>query len=93
MATFAPCRRAKQNWSHKLARPLALDNGMKLTTLADARTTVLYVFGSGDVRSGALDHTIRRLPAAATTGKRANIAAATDQIERVLRDRRILADR
>ena len=37
-----PPRRAKQDWSHKLARPLAVDNGMKLTTLADARTAVLY---------------------------------------------------
>ena len=46
-----PPRRAKQDWSHKLARPLAVDNGMKLTTLADARTAVLYVFGSVDART------------------------------------------
>jgi hypothetical protein len=39
---------------------------------------------------GALDHAIRLLITAADTGKRADIAAATGQIERVLRDRRLL---
>jgi hypothetical protein len=63
---------------------------MKLTTLADARTAVLDVFGSVNTRSGALDHASRRLLAAAESGKRADIVAATDQIERVLRARRLL---
>ena len=61
---------AKADWSRKLARPLALDNGMKLTTLVDARTVLLDV--SVNARSGALDHAIRFLPLAAETaiGKR-----------------------
>ena len=44
-------------------------------------------FGLGHARSGALDQAIRLLLLAAQTGKRANIESATDQIERVLRDR------
>ena len=63
---------------------------MKLTTLADARTMVLYVFGSVNARSGALDHAIRFLLLAAETGKRDDVAAATELTERVLRDRRLL---
>ena len=63
---------------------------MKLTTLADARTAVLYAFGSVDARTGALDHAIRLLFAAAQIGKRDDVAAATDSLERVLRDRQPL---
>ena len=63
---------------------------MKLTTLADARTAVLYVFGSVDARTGTLDHAIRLLFAAAQSGKRDDVAAVTDAIERVLRDRQLL---
>ena len=78
-------RGPRPNYDRKLAQPLALDNGMKLTTLADARTAVLYVFGSVDARTGELDHAIHLLLAAAQTGKREDIAAATEQVEIVLR--------
>ena len=39
---------------------------------------------------GALDHAIRLLFAAAQTGKRDEVAAVTDAIERVLRERQLL---
>jgi len=39
---------------------------------------------------GELDNAIRLLSTAAETGKRADIVAATDAVERVLRDRRLL---
>jgi hypothetical protein len=39
---------------------------------------------------GTLEHAIERLMQAATSGKRDDIAAATDAIERVLRARRLL---
>jgi hypothetical protein len=51
---------------------------------------VLYVFGSPNARSGALDHTIGSLLTAAETGKRADLVEATEAIERVLRARRLL---
>ena len=46
---------------------------------------------SVNARSGALDHAIRFLLLAAETGKRDDVAAATELTERVLRDRRLLA--
>lgn len=44
---------------------------------------VIDVFGSVNAKSGALDHAIRSLLAAADSAKRADIAAATDQPVRV----------
>ena len=46
---------------------------------------------SVNARSGALDHAIRFLLLAAETGKRDDVAAATELTERVLRDCRLLA--
>ena len=82
--TIAPSR---PNFKRNLARTITLANGRTLKSLDDARTALLDVFGSVNARSGALDHAIRLLLLAAQTGKRADIESATDQIERVLRDR------
>ena len=82
--TKAPYR---PNFKRNLARTITLANGRKLKSLDDARTVILDVFGSVNARSGALDHAILLLLLAAQTGKRADIESATDQIERVLRDR------
>jgi hypothetical protein len=71
------------HYSRKLARVIVLKNGTKLGTLHDARTLVLDVFGSVNARGGALDHTIRKLLAAAESGKRADIADATDSLVRL----------
>jgi hypothetical protein len=48
------------------------------------------VFGSVNARSSALDRSTRLLLTAAETGKRGDIAAAIEAIERVLRGRRLL---
>ena len=80
----------RTNYRRKLAHVVVLADGTKLVTLRDAANVLLDVFGSVNARSGVLDHTIQRLLAAATTGKHADITAATDAIERVLRARRLL---
>jgi hypothetical protein len=80
----------RTNYRRKLAHVVALADGTELITLRDAANTLLDVFGSVNARSGVPDHAIRFLLVAAETGKRADIAAATDSIERLLRDRRLL---
>jgi hypothetical protein len=70
-----------------------LADGAKLVTLPDAANVLLDVFGSVNARSGALDHTIELMLAAAESDGKRTIAAATAQIEILLRARRPLADR
>jgi hypothetical protein len=69
----------RTNYRRKLAHIVALADGTELITLRDAANTLLDVLDSVNARSGVPDH-----------GKRADIAAATDSIERLLRDRRLL---
>jgi hypothetical protein len=86
-----PPRASKQpNYSRKLARRIRLADGRTLTTLHDAREVVLSAFGAVNSRSGALDYAIKLLMQAAENGKRADILAATDALEMVLRGRRLL---
>ena len=77
----------RTNYRRKLAHVVVLADGTKLVTLRDAANVLLDVVNA---RSGGLDHAIGSLLTAAETGKRADIAAATDAIERVLRGRRLL---
>ena len=77
------------NFQRNLARTITLADGRHLKSLHDARTVLLDVFGSVNARS-ALDHAVPFLLLAAETGKRDDLAAATEQIEHVLRDRRLL---
>ena len=77
------------NFQRNLARTITLTDGGQVKSLHDARTVLLDV--SVNARSGALDHAIRFLLLAAETGMRDDVAAATEQIEHVLRDRRLLA--
>ena len=77
------------NFQRNLARTITLADGRHLKSLHDARTVLLDV--SANARSGALDHAIRFLLLAAETGKRDDVAAATELTERVLRDRGLLA--
>ena len=79
-----PPRRAP-NFQRNLARTVTLADGWQVKSLHDARELLLEVFGSVNARSGALDHAIRLLLRA-----RADSAAATDAIDRLLRDRRLL---
>ena len=77
------------NFQRDLTRTITLTDGSQVKTLHDARTVLLDVSGSV-AQSGALDHAIRFLLLAAETGKRDDVAAATELTERVLRDRRLL---
>ena len=77
----------RANYQRKLARPLTLADGTTLVTLRDAANVLL---DAANARSGGLDNAIRLLSLAAETRMRADVTAATDAIERVLRDRRLL---
>jgi hypothetical protein len=77
----------RTDYQRKLARPLTLADGTKLATLRDAANGLL---DAANVRSGVPDYAIRLLLTAAETGKRADIVAATDAVERVMRGRRLL---
>ena len=77
----------RANYQRKLARSLTLADGTQLVTLRDAANVLL---DAANARSGGLDNAIRLLSLAAETRMRADVTAATDAIERVLRDRRLL---
>jgi hypothetical protein len=51
---------------------------------------VLDAFGSVNARSGVLDHAVQLLLAAADSGRLADVAAATDALERALLGRRLM---
>ena len=77
----------RTNYKRKLARPLTLADGTTLVTLRDAANVLL---DAANTRSGGLVHSIGSLNTAAETGKRSDLAEATDAIERALRNRRLL---
>ena len=77
------------SWDKKLSRPLVLKDGERLETLSDARDLILERFISV-THSVALVHAGELLLEAAETGERADIAAATDQIELVLMQKRLM---
>ncbi len=66
-----------------------LDDGTRIVTLRDAADLFAEVFATVTAW-GTLEHAIEQLMQAATTGKRDDVAVATDAIERVLRARRLL---
>ena len=74
--------------SHKLAHVLVLDDGTKLVTLRDAANVLTERFGTAT--SWWVIELIEKLMQAAASGAPADIMAATDAIERVLRDGRLL---
>ena len=74
--------------SHKLAHVLVLDDGTKLVTLRDAANVLTERFGT--VISWRVIELIEQLLRAEASGTPADIMAATDAIERVLRDGRLL---
>ena len=80
----------RTDYQRKLTRHVVLADGTKLVTLRDAANVLLDVFSSVNAPSGVPDYAIRLLFKAAETGKRADIAAATDAIKRVLGARRLL---
>jgi hypothetical protein len=82
-----PPRRA--NYDRKLSHPIKLADGSRLVTLHDAANLFAAKFGTIR-RWAALEHCIELLMVAATTGKRDDIKAATDQLVLVLRGHRWL---
>ena len=76
------------NYDRKLVRRIRLEDGTKLATLRDAANLFAERFAT--VRSWPLlEVAIGRLIVAAEDSKRDKVQAATEAIERVLRDRRL----
>ena len=71
-------------YKRKLARVIVLADGTELVTLRDAANVLLDVLGSGNALSGVLPNATRLLLLAAKTGRRPDIAAATDAVKRAL---------
>jgi len=71
-------------YKRKLARVIVLADGTELVTLRDAANVLLGVFGSVNARSGVPGNATRLLLIAARTGKRPDIVAATEAVERVI---------
>jgi hypothetical protein len=79
----------RTNYDRKLSRTLTLRDGTKLVTLHDAANLLTAQFGTV-TRWPALEHAIEQLMQAATTGKREDIKAVTDQLIIVLRGQQLL---
>ena len=77
-------------WSTRLSRPIALRSGRTLRTLRDAGDLLTGDAFRTVTASAPLAHAAELLMQAAESGDRADIAEATDQIEIVLRARRLL---
>jgi hypothetical protein len=77
------------SWNTKLTRTLVLKDGNSLKTLSDACALFVERF-STITHSDPIAYAGELLLRAAETGKRADIEAATKQIERVLMSNRIL---
>ena len=88
-ACVALCDNGRMPWHRKLSRPLTLKDGARLEMLSDVRSLFLDRFANV-TDSAALAYAGELLLNAAETGKRTDIAAATDQIELVLRQKRLL---
>jgi hypothetical protein len=77
------------SWNKKLSRPLVLKGGARLETLSDVRALFLDRF-SNIIQSAPIARAGELLLKAAETGKRADIAAATEQVELALRHNRLM---
>lgn len=76
-------------WDRRLARKIALNDGTELVTLRDAADALDRYFATV-TESKPLEATIAALMTAARTGKRADVAAATDSLARMLSHRQVL---
>jgi hypothetical protein len=76
-------------WTKKLSRPLVLKDGTRLETLSDVRALFLDRFATV-THSAPLAYAGELLLKAAQTGKRADIEAATNQIDLALRNQRLI---
>jgi len=85
-----PPRDRPANFQRNLARPITLRDGTQLKSLHDARTVLIATCNRVNAKFPALDRAIQLLLTAASTGTGADIKAATDQLEIVLRGRQLL---
>src|SRR5262245_56480092 len=81
----------RPNYDRKLSRALVLADGRRPVTLRAAASVISDALGSVNPPSDTLDHAIALLLMAARSGTREHVAAATDEVERVPRDRQLLA--
>jgi hypothetical protein len=96
--THDPCspsmpRYRGPNYDRKLSRALVLADGRRLVTLRAAVNVISDLLRSEDEHSDTLNQAIALLLVAANSGAPENVAAATDEAERVLRARRLLGGR
>ena len=77
-------------WDRKLSRPIALSDGRTLATLRSAAECLIATF-DGISHWPALEHARDLLMIAAETGRRKDVAAATNHVVIVLSQRRLLA--
>ena len=81
--------RRSPNYERRLARPINLADGTQLKTLKHAADFFAKQFATV-TRWGPLEIAIEMLIVAGESGKRDDIAAATEQVEIVLRGRRLM---
>ena len=94
MATLAPAMAPytrSLNYDRKLSRALVLADRRRLVTLRAAASVINEVIRSVKPPTDTLDHAIALLLMAAKSGTPEHVAAATDEVEHILRDRRLLA--
>ena len=84
-ARFQPA----MTWDRKLARTLTLGDGRSIGTLRSAAELLIARF-DGVTHWAALEHARNLLIIAAKTGKRRDVAAATDQLVIVLSQRGLM---
>jgi len=81
--------RRAPNYDRKLTRRIVLDDGTRIMTLRDAANLFAERFATV-TNWRLLEIAIERLIAAAESAKRDKVKAASEAIERVLLDRRLL---
>ena len=81
--------RPHPDYTRKLSRVLVLDDGTRIVTLLDAARIVRERFVVATAWP-LLELSIEQLMTAAATGDAADIAEATDTLERLFRARRLL---
>ena len=82
--------RPRQDYSRKLTRRITLADRTRLETLKDAADLFTGEQFAGVTAWPALEHAIELVMEAVDRGGRDRIKAATDQVEVVLRGRRLL---
>ena len=81
--------RRSSNYDRRLTRPIKLADGTWLKTIKDAADYFAKEFASVTAW-GPLETAVEMLITAGESGKRDDVEAATEQVEIVLRERRLI---